>query len=80
MNHHDVGRGRGGYRDALSRVKAKVTVIGISSDRLFPVAQQQAIADALPACEGFYVVDSEIGHDGFLVEVKAIGDIVRMAL
>ncbi len=80
MNHHDVGRGRGGYRDALSRVKAKVTVIGISSDRLFPVAQQQAIADALPTCEGFYVVDSEIGHDGFLVEVKAIGDIIRMAL
>lgn len=80
MNHHDVGRGRGGVRAALGRVKAKVTVIGISSDRLFPIAQQQTIADALPECEGFYVVESEIGHDGFLVEVKAIGDIVRMVL
>ncbi|WP_298349049.1 homoserine O-acetyltransferase [Ferrimicrobium sp.] len=80
MNHHDVGRDRGGVLQALRRVKARVTVIGISSDRLFPVGQQQAIAEALPTCDGLYIVDSNIGHDGFLVEVKAIGEIIRTAL
>ncbi|WP_298210589.1 homoserine O-acetyltransferase [Ferrimicrobium sp.] len=80
MNHHDVGRGRGGVRHALRRVKAKVTVIGISSDRLFPVQQQRTIAEALPTCDGMYIVESRIGHDGFLVEVRAIGDIIRSVL
>jgi len=80
MNYHDVGRGRGGFRRALSGVRAAVTVIGISSDRLFPLAQQQAIADALPTCRGLSIVESEVGHDGFLVEVGAIGAIVRSVL
>ncbi len=80
MNYHDIGRGRGGVRRALAGVKAQVTVIGISSDRLFHLAQQQAIVDGLPSCRGLHVVESDIGHDGFLVEVKAIGDVLRSEL
>jgi len=36
MNHHDVGRGRGGVAEALRGVRARVTVAGIASDRLYP--------------------------------------------
>ena len=40
MNHHDVGRGRGGVAAALRRVTAEVTLAGVSSDRLYPLRLQ----------------------------------------
>ena len=44
MNSHDVGRDRGGVEDALARVTATTLVLGIDSDRLFPVEGQHRIA------------------------------------
>ncbi len=79
MNSHDVGRGRGGIKKALARIKANVTVIGISSDRLFPLVQQEAIAQAVPTCQGFHIIDSDVGHDGFLLEIESLGNIVGNA-
>ncbi len=49
MNHHDVGRGRGGIAVALSKVTADVSVVGISSDRLYPLGLQYELAALLPA-------------------------------
>ncbi len=80
MNHHDVGRGRGGVRAALQRVVADVTVAGISSDRLYPLRLQQELADCVPTASGVAVIESEHGHDGFLVEVEAVGKVVAGAL
>jgi homoserine O-acetyltransferase/O-succinyltransferase len=80
MNHHDVGRGRGGLTQALGGVQAEVTVAGITTDRLYPLAQQQEIAQHLPGRPPVAVVESFSGHDGFLLEVEQIGPIVRSAL
>ena len=80
MNHHDVGRGRGGIEAALASIEADVTVAGINSDRLYPLRLQYEIAEHLPRPTGVDVVDSNAGHDGFLVEQDAIGKIVRRAL
>ncbi len=80
MNHHDVGRGRGGAAAALARVTATVTVAGISSDRLYPVNLQHELAALLPGEQSAAVIESAVGHDGFLVETDAIGAIVRGAL
>ena len=44
MNSHDVGRDRGGVEDALARVTATALVLGIDSDRLFPIDGQHRIA------------------------------------
>ena len=46
MNHYDLGRGYGGAREALSRVRAQVTVAGISSDRLYPLRLQWELVRA----------------------------------
>ena len=43
MDHHDVGRGRGGTAAALARVAA-TTVVGIDSDRLYPPRLQDELA------------------------------------
>ena len=80
MNHHDVGRGRGGVEQALRRVRADVTVAGIASDRLYPVAQQEELARCLPGRPTLSVIDSDFGHDGFLLEIEQVGAIVASAL
>jgi homoserine O-acetyltransferase len=79
MNHHDVGRGRGGVAAALSRVTAAVTVVGITSDRLYPLALQRELALSLPGRPRVGVVTSPVGHDAFLVETEAVGALVRSA-
>lgn len=82
MNHHDVGRGRGGLAAALSRVTAPTWIAGISSDRLYPLRLQDEIAELVPtAVDGSpTVIDSPSGHDGFLVESDAIGKLIRTSL
>jgi homoserine O-acetyltransferase len=76
MNSHDVGRGRGGTAQALSRVTAKALVLGIDSDRLFPVPDQRVIASHAPGnIDGNvpHVITSQFGHDGFLIEDRIVG-------
>lgn len=80
MNSHDVGRGRGGATAALARVTAHVEVAGIDSDRLYPLALQQELARLLPGGRRCTVVESEFGHDGFLLEVDQVGAVLASAL
>ena len=67
-------------REALARVTAEVTIAGISSDALYPLRLQHELADLIPRNKGVEVVHSIGGHDGFLTEHEAIGDIVAGAL
>ncbi len=80
MNSHDVGRGRGGVRKALRECPVPVVVGGITSDRLYPLRLQQELAELLPGCTDLQVVDSLYGHDGFLVESDAVGEMIRKTL
>lgn len=80
MNHHDVGRGRGGIPAALRRISGSVTVAGISSDRLYPLRLQQELADLIPGAEKLTVIESLDGHDGFLTEHEQVGALIRAAL
>ena len=80
MNHHDVGRGRGGIAGALRTVQADMTLAGISTDRLYPLAQQEEIARHLPGRPTVAGVESASGHDGFLLEIEQVCRLVRSAL
>jgi homoserine O-acetyltransferase len=80
MNHHDVGRGRGGIERALGNVRAEVTVAGIVSDRLYPLELQLELGRLLPGDRPVAIVESQFGHDGFLLEVEQIGKIVATCL
>jgi homoserine O-acetyltransferase/O-succinyltransferase len=75
MNTWDVGRGRGGVGAALARVSARAVVAGVDSDRLYPIALQQQVADGLGV--PLRVIPSPYGHDGFLVETAAVGTLLR---
>jgi homoserine O-acetyltransferase/O-succinyltransferase len=80
MNHHDVGRGRGGLVAALGQVRCKMAIAGIDSDRLYPLYLQQEMADLLPGRPEVTVVHSLYGHDSFLIESDAVGAFIRAAL
>lgn len=76
MNSHDIGRGRGSARAALAGVEARSLVLGIDSDRYFPLSGQAEIAAGLPrSVHGPepVLVTSEYGHDAFLIEDDAVG-------
>lgn len=77
MNSHDVGRGRGGVRAALSTLDLPTLVLGIPSDRLFTLAGQDEIAQHTPGSldgERATRIDSPFGHDAFLIEFERVGN------
>ncbi len=79
MNSHDVGRDRGSVEEALAQITAPTLVIGVDSDRLFPVSGQQLIADHVSGPVhggGLQLVSSEFGHDGFLIEIDEVGKLL----
>jgi len=80
MNSHDVGRDRGGVAAALSTITARAVVGGIDSDRLYPLYQQQELADGIDRCAGLNVISSLHGHDAFLIEADAVGALARELL
>ena len=83
MNSHDISRDRGSVAEALANVKARTLVAGIDSDRLFPISGQAEIAQKLQ-CEliggGLQTIESEFGHDGFLIERQIVGPLLQQLL
>lgn len=65
------------------RIQAKTTLVGISSDWLFPAADVRALATALRengvACE-YREIHSDHGHDSFLAETQPVNEILHEVL
>lgn len=73
---HDIGRGRGGVRKALSAIKAKTTVIGITTDIIFTPGEMRELAATIPEAS-YHEIESPFGHDGFLVEHRQLNSIIN---
>ena len=72
MDSHHIGRGRGGNTALiLKEIIQKTLIIGINSDILCPIAEQQFLNRHLPNAN-LVVIDSNYGHDGFMVETSII--------
>lgn len=71
MDSHDVGRNRGGVKAALAKISARTLVIGIESDVLYPIHEQQFLTENIRGA-GFLGIASDFGHDGFLLEYDRI--------
>ncbi len=76
MDSHNLGRNRVNAALALNQVTARVLVIGITSDLLFPLADQMFIARHISNVQ-YVEMYSEYGHDGFLIESKKLSDLIR---
>jgi len=75
MDHHDVARGRGTYESVLGSIAQPALVVGIDSDVLYPLEEQEELSQLLPQAR-FEVLRSPHGHDAFLIEIEAVNDLV----
>ncbi|MFV0346263.1 MAG: homoserine O-acetyltransferase [Bacteroidales bacterium] len=73
---HNVGRSRGGVKKALKSIKIPVMVMGVDTDLLYPIETQKYMSRLIPNSK-FYEVESQFGHDGFLIETDKIGLLIK---
>jgi len=83
MNIFDATRNADDLKDALSSVKAKLTLIAFKGDILFMPSEMEEIHDVMNELgkeSEFYNIDSDYGHDAFLVEYDKFDFYVKEAL
>jgi homoserine O-acetyltransferase len=76
MDSHHVGRGRGAVEQVLSQVRPKTLVVGIETDLLFQISEQRFLAEHIPGAT-LSCLQSQYGHDGFLVEFDQLCNIIQ---
>jgi homoserine O-acetyltransferase len=79
MDSHHLGRGTLEAEERLSKIQAKTLVIGISSDILYPLNEQQYLVEHIPGAK-LEILDSFYGHDGFLLENEKLNVILSNLL
>lgn len=72
LDTHDVSRHRAEtVQQALAQIEQPAMVLGIESDGLFTIAEQQEIADNIPNAK-MGKIDSAEGHDAFLLQFEQV--------
>jgi homoserine O-acetyltransferase len=71
LDTHDIARGRGSAETVLAQLPPRALVIGVETDGLFMLSEQREIAAGIPDAE-LVVIQSQDGHDGFLLEFEQI--------
>ncbi len=76
MDTHDISRCRKSFEVVLNRVEIPVQVIGVNSDHLYPVSEQQELVKRLPNGR-LHIINSAYGHDAFLIEFEQLHNIIK---
>ena len=79
MDSHDVGFGRGDWREVLRAIDIPTLVVGVSSDVLYPLVEQRQLAEHMPSAR-LEVIDSPHGHDAFLIEFEQLDSMLKSFL
>jgi len=83
INTFNLSRGYDSLYDAILRIKAKTTLISFKSDYLFFPKEMEHIHKMMQRNNQnstYHEIDSDYGHDAFLVEIKKFDTIVKEAL
>ena len=77
MDSHHVARERAySVESVLNEISVPTLVIGVTSDVLFPVNEQQTLAKFIPNAT-YSEIDSLYGHDGFLIETAQLTEHIK---
>mgnify|MGYP005667264661 CR=1 FL=1 len=79
MDSHNICRDRGDLEKVMAAITTKTTLVGIESDYLFPLSEQKLLHKYLPNST-LKIIDSDFGHDGFLIEYKLLAEIIQEIL
>ncbi len=83
MDLHDLGRGYSCLEAALGRIKARVFLMGISTDILFYPQEVRGLAVEIRRCgvdARYDELTSPHGHDSFLIEYNTMASYIRDCL
>jgi len=76
----DIGRGFNSLEDAFGSIKDKLYLISFSGDTLFYPQEMREIKKYMDKVNGkcqYYEIDSNYGHDSFLVEVDKFDFLIK---
>ncbi|KFN40152.1 MAG: homoserine acetyltransferase [Sulfuricurvum sp. MLSB] len=84
INIYDLSRGFDSLEEALSKINAELYLVSFEKDLLFLPDEMESIYNAMKS-QGkenvdYLAVQSDYGHDAFLVEIDKIDQYVREAL
>jgi homoserine O-acetyltransferase len=80
MDDYDLSEGYEGDADALSAFEGETLLMSFTGDWHFTVAQSESLAEACRTVDvpvAHHVVESDHGHDAFLVEPEKVGPPLR---
>jgi len=83
INTFNLSRGYDSLYDAILRIKAEVTLISFKSDYLFFPSEMEHISKMMKRnhqISSYHEIDSDYGHDAFLVELDKFDGIIKNAL
>lgn len=75
MDSHDVAHHGQDYESVIQNILQPCLVVGIDSDILYPITEQQELADLIPNAEIAWM-ESIHGHDSFLIDMAALNDLI----
>ena len=79
MDEYDVVARYGSLEKAFAAVQAKLLVVAVSSDWLFPPEDSEDIANALLCAKkpvSYCLLNAPHGHDAFLLDVEHLSDVL----
>ncbi len=80
LDYYNLSEACKSYEDALSQIRAKVMVVGVSSDILYPPYQQEELVEAIcgsGADAQYALLESPHGHDGFLIDFHLLRPVIN---
>jgi homoserine O-acetyltransferase len=83
MDEYDILSRFGSLENALKPIRAKLLVVALSSDWLFPPEQSVELANALLQAGkrvSYCRLHAPHGHDAFLVEISHLAEVIRAFL
>ncbi|STQ85924.1 homoserine O-acetyltransferase [Helicobacter muridarum] len=83
LSMYDASLGFTGLEHALSEIQSPLHLIAFNGDNMFPISEMEHIKeqmDTLGLACSLEIIQSDYGHDSFLVEVNKYGDYIRELL
>ena len=83
LSFFDLEKDYGHLKDAFKSITASLIFVSISSDWLYPTEQSKKMASTcmnLNKNVTFCEIDSNYGHDSFLIDIQKFGDVIQSFL
>jgi len=83
MDEYDLEEKYGGLVKAFEPVRAKILIVALSADWLFPPEQSMELANALLTAGkqvSYCLLHAPHGHDAFLVDIEHLAEVIRAFL